>query len=285
MTATRGHPTSEPRGPASASPEPPTLALLGGLDPTGGAGILRDQWTARAIAPGLPLWPLISAWTRQGAGAPARAYPRPWASIAAELAAAPSPPTVIKVGLLPAQQIDGLLEHLRARSIAVVIDPVLWASDGGALVDPSPTGDFGAGIRKLAGVAALITPNRLEAAFLTGRAPDDPHLFTALQDALGGAPFLLKDGHGRGPQVSDRLFVGSGSSPLEFTRPRRPGPDLRGTGCALATAIAVHLTHGRPLPEAVELAITWLDRARQRPRPGPDGRLHLPDPPLPPRHT
>ena len=43
-----------------------------------------------------------------------------------------------------------------------------------------------------------------------------------------------------------------------FSRPRVPGPTPRGTGCALATAIAVELGRGRPLADAVESAGTWL---------------------------
>jgi hydroxymethylpyrimidine/phosphomethylpyrimidine kinase len=276
-------------------PQRPPLGLLGGLDPTGGAGLLRDQWTARTIAPDLPLLPVISAWTRQGAGAPARAYPRPWSDVAADLAplahAAASAPVVLKIGVISGHHLGGLLELLGARpAIAVVFDPVLWASDGGPLLAPASPGDSTENsalkeqLCRLAGRAALLTPNRLEAAWLTGHAADDPRLFTALRRALGGASFLLKDGHGSGPEVTDRLAIAD-SAPLQLTRPRLAGPDVRGTGCALATAIAVHLARGRPLPEAVHLAITWLDQARQRPRPGPGGRLHLPDPPLPPRHA
>ena len=43
-----------------------------------------------------------------------------------------------------------------------------------------------------------------------------------------------------------------------WSRPRVAGPTPRGTGCALATAIAVELGRGRDLPAAVEAAGAWL---------------------------
>ena len=39
---------------------------------------------------------------------------------------------------------------------------------------------------------------------------------------------------------------------------RVPGPSPRGTGCALATAIAVELARGQGLTEAVGTAKEWL---------------------------
>jgi hydroxymethylpyrimidine/phosphomethylpyrimidine kinase len=39
---------------------------------------------------------------------------------------------------------------------------------------------------------------------------------------------------------------------------RLPGKSPRGTGCALATAIAVGLARGQPLEQAVEAAKLWL---------------------------
>jgi hydroxymethylpyrimidine/phosphomethylpyrimidine kinase len=54
-----------------------------------------------------------------------------------------------------------------------------------------------------------------------------------------------------------------------------PGPDPRGTGCALASAIACELARRLELPLACERAIAWLDAARSRLVLGPEGRWHL----------
>jgi hydroxymethylpyrimidine/phosphomethylpyrimidine kinase len=128
----------------------------------------------------------------------------------------------------------------------------------------------------------LLTPNRAEAAALAGAAPDDPDLLARLAERLPGPALLLKDGHGEdATRVRDRLAI----SGVVYTlaRPRQPGPDPRGTGCALATAIACGLARGRPLRHAVSVGVAWLDAVRGWTNPGPDGRAHLPDagPPLP----
>jgi hydroxymethylpyrimidine/phosphomethylpyrimidine kinase len=46
-----------------------------------------------------------------------------------------------------------------------------------------------------------------------------------------------------------------------MSRRRVAGPSPRGTGCALATAIAVELALGAALRDAVEAAGDWLARA------------------------
>jgi hydroxymethylpyrimidine/phosphomethylpyrimidine kinase len=71
-----------------------------------------------------------------------------------------------------------------------------------------------------------------------------------------GAPaVLVKGGHLAGDAI-DVLVTGAGEE--RFTAPRIPGPSPRGTGCALATALAVELGRGRPLREAVTAAKGWL---------------------------
>jgi len=256
-----------------------TLWLLAGADPTGGAGLWRDVATARACAPELPVAAIVTAWTRQGDGAPASAQPRAAEHLRADLAQQPLP-RAIKVGLCPATVAGDLLPLLAAADAPVVLDPVLAASDGG---------DLGSRAARLRDVLKdmsprtwLITPNRPEAAALAGAEPDDPDLLARLAERLGGPALLLKDGHGGDPErVRDRLW--SDGVVHTFTRLRQPGPDPRGTGCALATAIACGLARGRPLLHAVAAGITWLDAVRTWTHPGCDGRPHLPDagPPLP----
>jgi hydroxymethylpyrimidine kinase/phosphomethylpyrimidine kinase len=260
---------------------PATLWLLAGVDPGGGAGLWRDQATARACAPELWQAPIVTAWTRQGAGAPATSQPRDAAHVLADLAAQPTP-AAIKVGLLPAGLVAAVLPELAATGAPVVLDPVLLASDGG---------DLGANVQRLVDVLRdmssqtarwLVTPNRAEAAALAGVVPDDPDLLARLAERLAGPALLLKDGHGEdATRVRDRLWT----SGVVYTlaRARQPGPDPRGTGCALATAIACGLARGRPLRHAVSVGVAWLDAVRGWTNPGPDGRAHLPDagPPLP----
>jgi hydroxymethylpyrimidine/phosphomethylpyrimidine kinase len=160
------------------------------------------------------------------------------------------------------RQVTELLVSLRARHNDarpwIVCDPVIAASDGGRL---------GADIdelRELARRVDLLTPNLAERAMLEATS-----LLPGVAVLCKGEP--VPD---RPDRIRDRLRHGDGSE-LWFERPRLSGPDPRGTGCALASAIACELALGRSLVTAVVSGIAWLDGARRRVHPGPDGRVHL----------
>jgi len=219
------------------------LAILGGLDPTGGAGVLRDFHTARRVSPTLPTRTVITAWTRQGHGRPASSMFVGEHALQEQLTTVVAP-RAVKIGLLPADAVDLVRAWLeRWPGCFVVLDPVLWASDGGVLGEH-------AAVQELAMHASLLTPNRHEA------------------DALGwtkghARPVLVKGGHADdGDLVRDVLHVAGES--VVFERSRQPGPEIRGTGCALATAIAAFGATGHELRQAVAEAIAWLDAQRPR---------------------
>lgn len=250
-----------------------SLWLLGGHDPTRGAGLHRDLVTARVRAPGLPRCFAVTALTEQGRGRPARAWAVPASRLRARVSGWPRP-RAIKVGLVPDELASVVAELVGAIGAPVVVDPVLRASDGGGL------GASARGLAPLLAVATLVTPNLAEGRALAEamRGVREPLDDEALARALGECPgaTLLKGGHGADPtRVIDRLLTGDRVT--TFARPRTPGPDPRGTGCALATAIAAELAGGATLEHGVAEAIAWLDDERTRWHLGPDGRAHLPD--------
>jgi hydroxymethylpyrimidine/phosphomethylpyrimidine kinase len=248
-----------------------SLWLLGGHDPTRGAGLHRDLVTARSLAPALRRCFAVTALTEQGHGRPAQAFPVPAARLRARVSRWPRP-LAIKLGLVPDELAVAVAELVADTGAPVVVDPVLRASDGGSL------GATAHGLAPLLAVATLVTPNRPEALALLGMPmpASSSELSAALGHRFPTTAILLKDGHGTDPtRVVDRLIVGPHVT--AYARPRVPGPDPRGTGCALATAIATHLARGVPLEHAVGEAIAWLDDERTRWHPGPDGRAHLPD--------
>ena len=225
------------------------LWLLGGLDPTGGAGLLRDFATARAVRPQLATRSVATALTVQGHGAPAIARAVSREDLRFQLEG--PPPSAIKIGLVPRELVDVVVAFVDRWRAPVVVDPVLVASDGGDL------GADAIALRPLLDRATLVTPNRAEAAVLgpcvnvlRKNAEDDPHV------------------------VVDILVVGDREH--RFARPRAAGPDPRGTGCALATAIAAALAGGDDLHAAVASAIAWLDDARTRARAVGSEPPHLP---------
>jgi hydroxymethylpyrimidine/phosphomethylpyrimidine kinase len=245
------------------------LWLLGGHDPTHGAGLYRDLVTARGLDPALPRCFAVTALTEQGRGRPARSIPVPASRLRARVSRWPRP-HAIKLGLVPDELSAVVAELVADTGAPVVLDPVLRASDGG---------DLGAtphGLAPLLAVATLVTPNRDEALALLGVPMLPPELPAALGRRFPGTAILLKDGHGSDPaQVVDRLV--RGPVVTTYARPRLAGPDPRGTGCALATAIATRVARAAALDQAIADAIAWLDAARTRWHPGPDGRAHLPD--------
>lgn len=241
-----------------------SLWLIGGVDPTGGAGLLRDAWAARRSAAELEFHCVATALTRQGHGRPARAYPVAPARFVACMDRLPAP-SAIKLGMLPDPLIAPTMNVLERYAVPIVIDPVIAATDGGPL---------GAEAKALVPVlrgASLVTPNRAEAEQLADAVGATST--AQLRARLGVEAVLFKAVEAAGDIVRDVLVTGDGEQ--VYARPRDPGPDPRGTGCALATAIACGLARGTALGAAVGDAIAWLDRARADTVPGPDGRAHM----------
>ncbi|HEY8922842.1 MAG TPA: bifunctional hydroxymethylpyrimidine kinase/phosphomethylpyrimidine kinase [Polyangia bacterium] len=255
---------------------PVLVVAIGGLDPSGGAGVVRDLLTARTFGARVRVVP--TAWTEQAPGTGvASVEPRAPARLEDAVASAwragarDGLPVAVKVGMLPdAQAAAAILAALGgAGSFAgpFVLDPVLGASSGGALFRDAP-----AALLPLAARATLVTPNVPEVAALLGLSASDIRTLDdvaragrALLDA-GARAVLVKGGHlpGGGPgnagggtfDAVDTLVTPAGVR--SFAASRHPGPDVRGTGCALATAIAVGLGRGLSLEVAIGDAKDWL---------------------------
>jgi hydroxymethylpyrimidine/phosphomethylpyrimidine kinase len=242
------------------------IAVIGGIDPSGGAGLLRDAWTIEQRAAKLQLHAICTALTRQGEGGAASCASAEATTLARELdrIATLEQLGAVKLGMIPAEHvaaIDEFLVRLRARPNPprIVCDPVGSASAGGRLGAPAVE------LLRLAARVDLLTPNRAELAELRSAGP----LPSGIAVLCKGEPV-----HDRPDRIRDRLCFAYGSEQV-FERPRVAGPDPRGTGCALASAIACELALGRSLITAVAAGIAWLDGARRRPvRVGAD--WHLP---------
>jgi hydroxymethylpyrimidine/phosphomethylpyrimidine kinase len=231
--------------------------VVGGVDPGGGAGLHRDVATVAAL--GARAHTVETAWTEQGPGRH-RVDPRAPDAVRAALAEALATlrPAAVKIGMAvgPATA-AALVEALGDYAGPVVVDPVLATSRGGALWAAEPRE-----LLPLLRRATLVTPNSLEASAFAGRPVTTSREATAAGHVLVERDMLravlVKGGHLGAPAetVLDVLVTASGAE--RFSRPRIPGPSPRGTGCALASAIAVKLACGRSLSEAVGEAGAWL---------------------------
>lgn len=270
----------------------PRIVAIGGVDPTGGAGLVRDFLTARSLGAAVRLVP--TAWTEQSPTDGVRHIePRPAAALMESIRDAvrvgprnAAAAMAVKIGMLPDDATAAAVrEGLQGFVGPVVLDPVLAASSGGALFAGDPEA-----LVALAGRATVMTPNSQEAAILTGLPVRTLEEAAAVGVALRGRgvkAVLIKGGHlppttapyldGPAPSsvdlVADTLVDATGVR--VFRSPRLSGPPVRGTGCALATAIAVGLARGLTLELAVIEARRWLVAALALPV-AADGEWHLP---------
>ncbi len=168
----------------------------------------------------------------------------------------------IKTGMLhDAAVIEAVAAVLRERAATVplVVDPVMAAKGGARLIDPDAVEALK---RLLIPRAAVLTPNLPEAEILCGTAIGDVAAMHAAGEsllALGCRAVLVKGGHLAGDIVSDVLVTGTGARIWES--PRLDTRHTHGTGCTLASAIAVGLAQGLDLQSAVDRARDYVQRA------------------------
>lgn len=235
---------------------PASVVLVGGLDPEVGAGVARDLLTTVAL--GARGEVVGTAWTEQGLPSTRAIEPRVpervQVALAAALARVGPAGSAVKIGMVATAPIAQAVETaLQFYPGPIVYDPVLRASRGDSLYNGERST-----ILALARRATLLTPNLGEAAWLLDRqVRNESDARAAARDlrALGIAAVLVKGGHLEG-DATDVLLSPAGES--IFSSPRIAGPSPRGTGCALATAIAVGLARGEPIEHAVAAAKTWL---------------------------
>ncbi len=240
----------------------PSVALtIAGSDSGGGAGIQADIKTFTAHA----VWgtTVVVAVTAQGAAGIAGVSTLPGASVRAQLEAVRSgiPIAAAKTGMLGTAEIVELVasELQEHQAVPLVVDPVISASDGTALLGVGHGERLEAALesmrRELLPLATIVTPNLAEAAALTAARPIRDRL--GMEEAahrlraLGAKAALVKGGHlEEGKDESPDLFLDEqGAWWLEG--PRIARVHTHGTGCVLSAAITARLARGEALRDAV----------------------------------
>ena len=225
----------------------PSVLCLGGIDPSGGAGLCVDAAVVRAM--GLHALPVSTGTAVQSPRALVRVVPADPDLVREQLEMVEASFSVgaVKVGMLGSVNVSRVAaDWLRARPrLPVVVDPVLRTSSGGSL------GDVSSLLQNLVPLARVLTPNLDEAAALTGLSVANRDEMEAAAHDLrdrGAQWVLVKGGHLPKGEAADYL---EGPETSEWlVRPRRPGGPVRGTGCALASALAAGLARGDSVPEA-----------------------------------
>jgi len=224
-----------------------SVLVIAGCDPGGGAGIARDLATLAALK--VRARCVVTAVTVQTDERLLSVHPLGADLVAAQIEAslAHGVPGAVKIGMLANGAIVQAVTAALPARVPVVLDPVLAASSGGELLDRSGR----AALPRLLAKVTLLTPNIPEAAQLldTTAARDEQSLLAQARAllALGPAAVLMKGGHAGGAEAVDLLV--SAQEVQRLRAPRAPGT-RRGTGCALASAIAAHLARGLSLHES-----------------------------------
>jgi hydroxymethylpyrimidine/phosphomethylpyrimidine kinase len=239
------------------------VLVIAGSDSGGGAGVQADIKTITAL--GGHAATAITAITAQNTLGVHGVFPIPLEMIEAQARAVLDDigTDAIKTGMLG----DAATVELAARLIAAagaptVIDPVMAAKDGSALLEPYALAAFR---EALLPHANLLTPNAPEAAALTGltvETTEDLRRAGEALLALGCDAVLLKGGHIPGARVIDILMT-----PVSETRFESGRIDTRhthGTGCTLASACAVGLAQGLGLDASVRRAHDYVQEAIRR---------------------
>ena len=170
------------------------------------------------------------------------------------------PPDAVKIGMLSCREsmfsVAGKLREWKPRN--VVIDPVMYAKNGYALMHPDAIETL---IAEVVPLADLITPNIPEAekmADMTIKNHDEMEQAAKRIYSMGCKAVLVKGGHSEG-DATDILY--DGREFHYFTSPRIDTKHTHGTGCTYSSAIASNLALEMPLPEAVENAKAYVTTA------------------------
>jgi len=242
----------------------PTVLLVAGLDPSGGAGLTLDVAVARAF--GVHPLGVLTAVAVENTRRLARRIDLDAEAVRQQLAILGEEFLIgaVKAGMLATAGAAGALAGWLADRprLPLVLDPVLRASSGGALGEPAL---LDALRRDLLPRARVVTPNLDELAQLTGMEIGDRDRIPLAARALreqGPTWVLATGGHLTRDRGADFLCGPDLETWLE--EPGRAMGNVRGTGCALSTAVAAGLARGETVPDAVREAKAFVTAGLDR---------------------
>lgn len=235
------------------------VLIVAGSDSGGGAGIQADIKTVTAL--GAYAMTAISALTAQDTTGVAGVIGVEPAFIAQqmEMVLADIGADAVKTGMLHNGAVIETVSDIlaaKAADVPLVVDPVMFAKGGHALLEPEAMDALKS---RLLPLAAVITPNVPEAEAIAGgtiRTVQDMRAAAEAIVALGPRAVLLKGGHMEGETVTDILCDGAGIE--EMSHPRIDTRHTHGTGCTLASAIAAGLAQGLDLSAAARRARAYV---------------------------
>jgi hydroxymethylpyrimidine/phosphomethylpyrimidine kinase len=246
----------------------PRILIIAGSDSGGGAGIQADIKTVTML--GGHAMTAVTAITAQNTLGVTAVHPVPAEMILAQIDAVAGDIGVdaVKIGMIggafAAEQVAQRLEQLKQDQpgLPIVFDPVMVATSGAPLADDATIAAFGT----LMGIATIVTPNLPELKRLT--AEEDPVAAALHLVSEHGCAVLIKGGHEEGDALADALIETDNMT--SWQGQRIDTTSTHGTGCTLASAIALFLAEGASLSDAVGRAREFV-RVALREAPGLGG--------------
>ena len=250
---------------------PRIIWTIAGFDPSNGAGVTADLRTMASL--GCHGVAAITALTIQNTRG-VRGVEAVQAGTLAETLHTlleDLPPAAVKIGMLAtaenATTVASFLQALPERC-PIVLDPILLASSGAELLTPEGVTILR---ERLLPLATIVTPNRAEAAALTGLPATDTESMAVALRRLGCQAAVVTGGDHMDsdatPADSATDVLAYQLGPLEcveeLSAPRIASQATHGTGCAFSSALACELAKGASIPQAVTRAKAYVRRAIQ----------------------
>ncbi len=251
------------RGAADTSA--PDVLVCAGLDPSGGAGLIADVRHVDDLG-GRPNG-VVTALTVQNTTGVVDYVPCDPDLVGHQLAFLLTDVEVkaVKIGMIGSTPIaKAIANALHLTHAPVVWDPILAPTRGVvSLVDA----DFDDALIALRPHLTIVTPNKHELFQLTALPTGDLRMAEDAARELAkklDCAVLVKGGHFTGEESIDVVVTASERHHLRGVR-IEGGEHVHGTGCALSSAIATYLAHGRELVEACQLAKQYVAKLIEHP--------------------
>lgn len=234
------------------------VLLLGGLDPSAGAGLLMDHQVIRNLGASVSAIPTCIAWqTHQNCWqieeTCLESMDRLWKEFENQ-----GKFSVIKIGMLAnVAQIKWLATKLEDFDGIVIFDPIMATSSQHKLADDS----WLSALRDyLLSKVDILTPNHVELERLCAEATNSREQASATISQIYKLRVLAKGGHlnTSGAKVFDYWYSEDFQGYISTTKISH---GARGTGCFLASAIAACISQGFDELDAVIFARSYLQLA------------------------
>ncbi|GAB3942712.1 bifunctional hydroxymethylpyrimidine kinase/phosphomethylpyrimidine kinase [Corynebacterium tapiri] len=231
---------------------------IAGTDPSGGAGLHADLKSI-AAAGGYGMAAVTSIVSQNTHGVAADILHLDPRVVRDQLDAVATDVKIdaVKLGMLGSVElIEEVSDFLRTVDAVVVLDPVMVASSGDALLGDEAR----AALVALCEQATVVTPNIPELEILTGSGP-----ITSLTQALevashwavhAGVSVVVKAGHLSGDDAGT-YWVDAHGVQARVPARRLHTTNTHGTGCSLSSALATRLVNHSPA-DALRWATEWV---------------------------